>query len=119
MFCRFIVARVPDRVGMRHPHFRSGDCFADASANPRPGPTGTSYKLIAVVQRIGNQTPLQRLKPASIRRFGRADGSGDSPQEPGPPERCKHSARGGTYSTIDNSRSVTLASRQYWSGALR
>jgi hypothetical protein len=73
MFCRFIVARVPDRVGMRHPHFRSGECFADGSANPRPGPTGTSYKLIAVVGRIGNQTPLQRLKPASIRRFGRAE----------------------------------------------
>ncbi len=43
MFCRFIVARVPDCVGMHDTHFRRGDCFADASANPRPGPTGTSY----------------------------------------------------------------------------
>jgi hypothetical protein len=111
MFCRFIVARVPNRVGMRHPHFRSGDCFADASANPRPGPTGTSYKLIAVVQRIGNQTPLQRLKPAYTRRFGRAEARSS--------EEVRASSCGMTNIGICGIGSAVLASTQYGAGALR
>ncbi len=72
MACRFTVARVPDCVGTHDAHFRR------AGLSLRRGKTLTSeeasYKFVVVVRRIGNQTPLQRLKPASTKlRFGRAE----------------------------------------------
>lgn len=68
----FIVARVPGCAAMHNPHLRCGDLLLTR------GKTLTSeeasYKFVVVVRRIGNLTPLQRLKPASTKlRFGRAE----------------------------------------------
>jgi hypothetical protein len=93
MSCWFVVARVPDCVGMHNPHFRRGGLSLARGETPRPGRTRTSYRFITIVRRSCNRAPFQRLKPAE-RNFVSAG------LKPGPPRRFEKSALGATNLSI-------------------